>query len=152
MVMAASAFKCQPQHRRSKRIDAIRDVLGAPFQFDAASLVSHAMQTIERRGKNLFASCIGQHVTGNLPFQELVVRQILIDGVYDPVTIRPVRRQLIRLVPVRIGVTCCVQPRNRHVLPKRIRSQQPVDYFFIGIHSLVSLKCLNLLDRWRQSG
>ena len=98
-----------------------------PLLGDRAAFVRQAMQPIERGGENLIAVGVRQQVAGQLPGEELVVRQIVVERAHDPIAIRPLRVELVGLVAVRVGVAGRVEPGDGHVLAERGAGQQPID-------------------------
>src|SRR5438046_92810 len=72
VIMAAATFECKSQKSGAESMDAVGDVFGAPFFFDAAAFVGLAMQAIESCGQTLLACSIGQQITSELFGQEPV--------------------------------------------------------------------------------
>jgi len=89
VVMTTSAFQSQSKNSRSQCVDAIGNILGLPFKLNTATFVGLAMESVERCCQSLLASRAGKQVAGNLPLEELVVRQVVVDRFDNPVTIGP---------------------------------------------------------------
>ena len=79
----------QTEEGGAEGLDAVGDVLVAPLLGDAAALVGHAVQPAEGGGQALRPRRAGQQVAGELPGDELVERQVVVEGGIDPVAPRP---------------------------------------------------------------
>ena len=77
---------------------------------------------------------IQEQVAGNLVDHELIERHVRVERANQPVAIGPIVADLIRLVPVAVGVASQVEPRQRPPLAVVLGGEQPVD------HSLVSVR------------
>src|SRR6266704_4485906 len=75
VIMTSAAFEGKGQKGGAESVDAVSDVFGAPFFFDAAAFVGLAMQAIESRGQTLLACSIRQQITSELIGEETVVRK-----------------------------------------------------------------------------
>ena len=82
---------------------------------DAALGVDHRV-AMEARGDALVDSRVGEQVAGNLLDRELIERQVAVEGVDDPVAIRPDRATTVFLVAVGVGIARLVEPRPRLAL------------------------------------
>ena len=116
VVVAAAAFEGKSQKGGAESVDAVSDVFGAPFFFDAAAFIGLAMQAIESRGQALLACSIRQQITSELIGEETVVRKVVIEGLDDPVPIGPSGAKLIALITVAVRVPRSVEPGNSHAL------------------------------------
>src|SRR5437899_2098397 len=151
MIMAAGTFESQSQKSRAESVDAVGDVFTAPFFFDAAAFIGLAMEPVESGGQALGTSGISQQVTGKLLGQELVIGQITLEGIDDPVAIRPSRTELIALIAVAVGIASGIEPRHGHSFAEMVRSQEAIGNLFISTGGFVGRKRLYLLWRWRQT-
>ena len=77
-------------------------------------------------------SCVafGQQVAGDLLDDELVVGQVAVEGVDDPVAVEPDLARLVLLVAVGVGVAGRVEPEPAPALAVVGRGEQPVDQPF----------------------
>ena len=75
----------------------------------------------------------GQQVAGQLPGDELVVRQIGVEGLDDPVAPGPHGAIDVGLVAVGVGVAGQVEPVDGHALAEPGRGQQAVDQALVGV-------------------
>ena len=103
------------------------DVLGAKLLLDAAALVGLPVQPVERGRDPLLARRVGQQIAGELPGEELVVGQVVVERADDPVAIRRHVALDVGLVAVRVGVAREVEPVHRHPLAVGRRGQVAVD-------------------------
>ena len=140
VVVAAAAFERQAEESGAHRVHAIDHVGHAVLLLDDAALLVLHVQPIERRRQALFLGGVGQQVAGQLPGDELVERQILVERLDDPVAVGPHRPVAVHLVAVRVGVPGQVQPVGRHPLAVARRRQQPVDDFLVGSGDLSARK------------
>ena len=94
-----------------------------------------------------------QQVTGDLLLDELVVREVGIEGVDDPVAITPsVGPDLVMLKAVRLRETREVEPVLRPMLAVSGKGQQAINEFFVSIRIGVLEKRLHFRRRRRQAG
>jgi hypothetical protein len=70
VVVAAGAFEGESEEGGAHGVDAIRDVFGAEFLIDAATLVGLAMEPVEGGGQDLITGRIGQEISRQLPGDE----------------------------------------------------------------------------------
>ena len=84
---------------------------------------------------------------------KLVVRQIGIEGVDDPVAITPgIRADLVVFKPVGLGEARKIEPVLRPMLALGWRGQQAVDEIFVGARRCVLEKRLHFGGSRRQAG
>ncbi len=132
VTVASGALEGQAEERRREGVGPVGDVLDAELLLDAASLVGLAVVAVERRGEDLGAGGRREQVAGQLPGDEPVVRQIVVERPDDPVAPRPHGAIDVGLVSVRVGVSGQVEPVDGHPLAEPRRGQQPVDQPLIG--------------------
>ena len=82
---------------------------------------------------------------------ELIEWHVRVEGLNDPIAVRPHLTEVVQVQPVRIGVTCGVQPIARHVFAVMGRLEQPVDDVLVRLGGLVGQKAVDLLERRRKS-
>ena len=116
MVVATRAFQGQPEHRRAERVHAVDDVLGAKLGFDAAAFVRLTVQAVEGGGNALVARRTRQQVARKLPEEELIVGQVLVERLDDPVAVRRHVALDVGLIAVGVGIAREVEPVHRHAL------------------------------------
>ena len=150
VIMAPRALERHSHDGRTKRIDAIGHVLHAKLFFRAATLFGLAMKTIECGSESLLVGGVGQHISRQLPRNELVVWHVLIDGGNHPIAIWPYVAIPIGLVAMGIGITRQVEPMGCDPLAKLGRSQQAIDVRFICATILRRHQPLHLIH-FRQS-
>ena len=76
---------------------------------DAAFLVDHRVAQ-KAGGDDLVLRGVGQQVAGELLDDELVVGQVAVEGVDDPVAVEPDEARLVLLEAVGVGVARGVEP------------------------------------------
>ena len=85
VVMTTGAAESKTKKRGPDGGDSVRYILDAEFFFDAAALIGLPVQSIECGRQDLVAGWVRQEITGDLPGNKLVVRQILIEGPNYPI-------------------------------------------------------------------
>ncbi len=94
-----------------------------------------------------------QQIAGELLDEELVVRQIAIEGVDDVVAIPPGElHHRVGVVRGRLGVAHHVEPMPGPTLAVMRRIEQPVHDPFIRLRRVIAQKCGDLVGRRRESG
>src|SRR5689334_5284284 len=86
---------------------------------------------------SLVIRCSRQQVAGELPGEELVVGQVLVERADDPVAPRPDVAVAVGLVAEGVGVAGHVQPVHRQALAEVRRGQQPVGRMLIRLRRRV---------------
>ncbi len=89
MVVALSTTDRQPKERRPGCVDAIDDGLDAELLLVRAAFLIDQRVAMKTRRDDLIARRIRQEVSRKLLDDELVERQITVNGLDDPVAIRP---------------------------------------------------------------
>jgi len=120
------------------------------FGIDTSFFVDHGIA--EEAGRDdLILGCIRHHVAGDLVDNELVVGEVAIEGVDDPVAIEPDLSRLVFLVSIGVGITSGVEPESSPALAVVGGGEEPVDLSLIGVGSVVDRECVNLGDGWWQA-
>ena len=151
VVVTARALERQAEHRGAEGVDAVEDVLGAELLLDAAAFVGLAVQAVERRGDALVARRVGQEIARELPEEELVVGQVLVEGADDPVAIRRHVAIEVGLVAVGVGVAGKIEPVHRHALAVGRRRKIAIDGARVGVRRSIGEKRVDLGWRGRQA-
>ena len=110
MCMTLSTLGRQSQHGFSDAVDAVEHLDHTKlFRHDRPFFVDHAVSQ-KSSGDDLFLSCIGQEISGDLFNKKLVVWHIEIDGFNNPVAPRPLLPLQVLFVAVRVGIASQIQP------------------------------------------
>ena len=156
--MGSYLWLWQRAHSRVRPRNAVANVLVrsatysiAELFLDASPLVGLAVVAVESRREDLRASGLRHEVAGQLPGDELVVGQVGIESLHDPVAPGPHGPIDIGLIAVCVGISGQVEPIDGHPLAEAGRIQQPVDHAVIGIGGRIGQKRVDLGDRRRQS-
>ena len=131
MIVATAALERLRQERGAEGVDAVRHIRDAKLFFDDAALFVLHVQTVERGRQPLVFRGVRQHVAGQLPRCEFVVRLVAVEGTNHPVAEGPHLAEAVRLVAVRVGVPCEVEPLDRHPFAVARRRQQAIDDGFV---------------------
>ena len=95
---------------------------------------------------------VGQLISGDLLDQELIVRQITVEGLDDPVPVGPDESRLVLLETVRVGVPGRIQPVPPPALTVMGRGEQTRHRAIPGIGSFVSEEPIHFGRGRRQPG
>src|SRR4029453_10164426 len=118
---------------------------------DSTLLVEH--RVAQEAGRNaLLERRKRQQITRQLLDGELVEGHIPVEGVDDPVAIRPDRTRQILFKTVGVGITRRVEPPPSPALAVMGRREQPLDQLLISLGALVVEKPVALFNRGRQTG
>ena len=116
VIVAARAFKSQPEERGGECVGPVSDVFNPEFFGRAAALDLLGMETVEGRGEDLFVSCPREQVSCQLELEEAIVGDTLIEGIHHPVPPRPHESVPVHLVAVGVRVAGDIEPVRGHPL------------------------------------
>ena len=151
VVVAPRALDAHAQQRASERVHTVGDVLDPILLRDDAALLALHVVAIEAGGQPLLVGGRRQQVARQLPRDELVERQVAVEGANHPVPPRPHGPHPVVLVAVRVGVPRDVEPLDGHSLAVGRRGQQPIDDAFVGVGRLIGHECVDVGQCRRQS-
>ena len=135
--MALRAVEREAQPGRAGGADAVDHGVEAIFvRVGASFLVEHRV-AVEARGDEVVGRGAGEQVAGQLLDAELVVRQVGVEGLHDPVAVRPDGARTVFLEAVRVGVAGEVEPATGPALAIARGGQQSVHEFIVGVGRLV---------------
>ena len=150
MIVAASTFRGEAEERGAEGVHAIHHVGHAIFLLHDAAFLILRVESVECRRQSLLLRWLGQEIPRDLPGDELIEGQILVERLDHPVAIRPHGAEAIRLVAVRVGETREVEPLRGHTLAIARRHEQPVHDVLVGVGRTVGHKGVDLLQcRWQ---
>ncbi len=151
MVMALGALDGQAEDPLADAVHAVEHGLHAELLgIDAPFLVDHRIAE-EARGDELVLAGAGEQVAGDLLDDELVIREVPVQGVDDPIAVGEDLPGLVLLVAVRVGITSGVEPDPPPALAILRRVEEPVDQPCVGILASVGDEGVDLRDGWRQA-
>ena len=116
MVVAAGAAHRQPHEGSADGIGPVSYVLYPELFGDDAALRVLLVVAVEAGGQYLLGGGVVQQVAPQLPLDELVVGQVLVVRLDDPVAVGPHRVVKIIQVALRIREAGHVHPVGRHPL------------------------------------
>ena len=102
-------------------------------------------------GNLLVPGGVGQEVAGHLLDGELVKRHVPVEGVDDPIAVRPNRARQIFFIAIGICVTRYIQPLAGPAFAIVRRSQQSIHNLVVGIRAAVREIVVDLLQRGRKA-
>ena len=110
VVVALGALDGQAEDALADGVHAVEHRLHAELlRIDAAFLVDHRVAE-KAGGHDLVLRRAGQQVAGDLVDDELIVGQVAIEGVDDPIAVEPDEPRLVLFVAVGVGVARGVEP------------------------------------------
>ena len=114
VVVTTAALEREPEESRAEGGDAVVDVVDAVFLFDRAALGFLCVETVEGGGEDLIFGGLGQEVAGELVGDEFIPREVLVEGLNDPVAPWPHVALAVDLETVAVGVAGEVEPICGH--------------------------------------
>ena len=150
MVVAAAALEREAEERGAEGRDAVVDVIDAILLLDAPPLRLLLMEPIEGGGEDLLVAGIGEEITGELPGDKIVPREITVEGADHPVAPPPHRAVAIDLEAVAVGVAGQIEPIGRHPLAVARALKEPIEEFFIRLGAVIGDKRRHLFSGRRQ--
>ena len=152
MIVADRAIgrKAHPYPRRG--LGSIAGVEDEVLGVDRAALVGGDIAAVEARRDPLIIGWVGQQVAAQLLDREAVERHILIEGIDDPIAIRPGLAVVVEMDAVGVGIAGGIEPVAGPMFAPLRRLHQPLDELLIGIRRFVVDERLDHLRRRRQAG
>ena len=151
VVMALRTSEGEAEHRLAQGLHAVGVVVDEVLRGDGAALVCVHVVPLETGRDELGVGRVRQEVTGQLLQDELVVGQVVVEGLDHPVAPEPHVAAAVDGEAVGVGVTGGVQPLERHAFAKVRASQQASDELGIGLGVAVSDEGLDLFGGGRQA-
>ena len=140
VIVAAGAADRQAEEDQARRLgDVVQGVL--PPQTLVVQ-VDHIRIAAIEAGRDEGVGIVGRDlVAGQLEPDELIVRQVTVQGAHDPVAVSPgVRPRLVELEAIGVGITRQVEPVLRPALAVLRAGQQAVDDLLISIRRAIVLE------------
>ena len=158
MIVAARAADRESEEAASYDVHTIVPLVGAR-DFDGAVVVIPGSEPEHPgRGQRAMTLLFIEQIAGNLNLDELVVRQIVIQRLNDPVAIHVCVRIGIETSPHRVETTVVVFAEARHIEPDAAptlsivgRGKQPVDHLGECVRRFVLFEGTNLFRCGRQT-
>jgi hypothetical protein len=137
VVVAAGAFEGEAEEGGAEGGGAVVDVVDAVFLLDGAALAFLRVEAVESGGEDLLVGGAGQQVAGELPGDELVPREVAIEGADHPVAPGPHLALAVDLEAEAVGVAGDVEPVDGQALAVARRGEEAVDNAFEGPGAVV---------------
>ena len=152
MRMALGAVQGEAHPGGSRGADAVDHGVEAVFvRIGAAFFVEHRV-AVEARGDEVVGRGAGQQVAGELPDAELVVGQVRVEGLHDPIAVGPDGAGTVLLEAVGVGVAGEVEPATGPAFTVAGRGEQAVDEFLVSVGGLVVDEGIGFFGRRRHAG
>ena len=114
-----------------------------------ALFINHRVAQVAR-GHDVVLRRAGQLIAGDLFDHELVVGQIFIQRVDDPIAVGPGEARLVFLEAIGVGVARGIKPVAAPALPIMRRGQQPLDEKIVRVGCVVRDEGVHFFDGRRQ--
>ena len=151
VVVALRALDREAEHAFADGVHAVEHRLHAELLgIDRAFLVDLGIAE-EARGDAFILAGLGQLVARDLLDDELVVGQVAVEGVDDPVAVEPDETRLVLLVAVGVGVARRIEPMTRPPFAVVRAREQRIHQTWIGVGTLVGQERVDLLRCGRQA-
>ena len=130
--MAAGTLGGEAQKSFAKGVHPVGHVFYAVFFVYHASFLALLVVAVETSSQELIAGGIGQEVTRELPGDEFVEGQVLVESPNHPVSVGVSIAQAIVLIAMGVSIACYIQPFQRHAFAIMWGGQQTIDQVWIG--------------------
>ena len=151
VVVAAAAIEREREPREAGGLDAVDDVLDAPFLGDEAALAVDAVVAMKACGDGLRARGRGQQVAGDLVDRELIEGFVFIERVDHPIAPRPHLAAAVGLEAVAVGVARVVEPLHRHAFAVARTREETIHQRLVSARRRVRDERRDLLGRGRNA-
>ncbi len=152
VVVADGALEGEAHEGGADGGDAVDDIFEVRFFGEGGADVDDEVEAVESGGDELFLGGVGVEVTGNLVDGELVVGEVGVEGVDDPVAIGGVVAEVVVVVSVGVCDADEVEPVFGHVLAVGGGVEESVDEFVVRVFGAVVEEVGNLLAGGWESG
>src|SRR5436309_16139847 len=89
-----------------------------------------------------------QQIAGDMFGDELIVREVAVESPNDIIPVAPrILNRIIEFVAQGLGIADQIQPMTRPTLAEGRRSEQAIDYFFVGFVGGISKEAFYFLRR-----
>ena len=147
MIVALGALDGEAEDALADGVHAVEHGFHAElFGIDAAFLVDHRVAQ-EAGGDDLILRGMRQQIAGDLLDDELVVRQVAVERVDDPIAIEPDEPRLVLFEAVGIGIARRVEPEPAPALAVMRRGEQAIDLLLVGVGTAVGKEGSRPLSR-----
>ena len=116
MGVAASAYHTHPEKDRAKSLNAIKIILGLEFSRDHPTLGSGGIHAYKSRGNLLLHGRGFQQVTSQLPGDEVIKWQVVVEGAHHPIAVRINAPPIVQMKTMGVTITDGIEPKPRLVL------------------------------------
>ena len=123
VIVALAAADGQAEQDRAGRIHAIDDRFDAKLLRVGAAFFVDERVAMKAGRDDLVKPRVREHVTGELLDDELIERQVAVEGIDDPIAILPDRARLVAGVAVRVGIARGIEPVAAPTLSKMGRGE-----------------------------
>ena len=149
--MALGAVEREAHPRSAGSADAVDHGVETVFvRINAAFFVEHRV-AMKARGDEVVGRGARKEVAGKLLDAELVVGEVGVKRLHDPVAVGPDLARAVLLETVRVGIAGEVEPAPCPAFAIAGRSQQAVDELLVGVRRFIVYVRVGFLGRGRDA-
>ena len=151
MVVTTAALEREAEEGRAESGDAVVDVVDAVFLLDRATLGLLRVETVEGGGEDLIVGGLRQEVAGELIGDEFIPREVLVEGLDDPVAPWPHVALAVDLETITVGVAGDIEPIRGHAFAVARRGEQAIHEPRQRIGRAIRDESINVGERGREA-
>ena len=151
VIVTLAAADGQAEEDGAGGVDAIDDRLDAEHLDVDAPLLVRRRVAVKTRGDPIRLRRLREQIAGKLIDDEAIDRQVMVQGVDDPVAVGPHRAGAVDREAVRIAVAGQVEPVPGPAFAVVGRRQQPIDESLVSVGPAVGEEIGDFLRRRRQA-
>ena len=118
----------------------------------SGSAIDDEVKAVKAGGDELFLSGFFVEVTGDLKLCKVIVGEVFVKGLDDPVAVGRVVAEVVVVVAVGVGDADEVEPEFCHVLAVSGLGHEAVDEFGVGVGRGVGEELADLIKSRREAG
>ena len=147
VIVAAAAIVGETHPDGSDGLGHVHDVVDAVFLGDASAFPIDGVVAEEAGGEFLLEGGIGNEVAGDLPDGEVIVGEVFVEGLDDPVAPGPHGPLVVALEAIGVGVASSFEPGPCHSFAEGGVGEEAVDEIWPGVWGGVGEELVDLLKR-----
>ena len=152
MIVADGALEGEAHEGGADGGDAVDDVLEVGFFREGGAPVDDEVEAVEAGGDELFPGGVFVEVACDLELGELVVGEVLVEGLDDPVAVGRVVAEVVVVVSVGVGDADEVEPVFGHVFAIGGLGDEVVDEPGVGVGRSVVEEVVDFFESGREAG
>ena len=152
VVVADGTLESEAHEGGADGRDAVDDVFKMRFFRESGAGVDDEVEAVEAGGDELFLGGVFVEVACDLKLGEVVVGEVIVKGLDDPVSVGRVVAEVVMMVSVGVGEADEVEPIFGHVLAVCGLGHEVICKLGAGLGRRVIHEVVDLLERGREAG